>query len=267
MMNRTTLTAALLATLAAAAAGQTTTNTVPHTQNINKNQTTTPKTTATPTKQVVTDPAVLATMPGHEHLDLSRFTVGDWTATVSFWNHPNAQPVTGTGKAKFYSTMGGRFVGTEFECQFNGQTMKCNGVYGYNNGEKRYESTWVDNQTTAIFFFTGVRQDKTITWNTTYTDPATGAKKNVKSVEVFGDNTINYTMFESTTDGNEFKKLEITYTRTGPGGPVEITPIETQKNTTNTPGTTNNTNNTNRTTPRTPTPNHTGPIVTPAVPK
>jgi len=236
------MTAALLAVLATAAAGQTTKNTAPHGNpgarsqpvTVKQNQTTTTGTNKNTTATGNTA-ANAANMPGREQLDLARFTIGEWTATANLWNQPNTQPVISTGRARFYSTMSGRFVATDLDCQFNGQPVKASGLYGFNNGEKRYESTWVDNQTSAIFFFTGVRQDRTITWNSSFTDAQTGARKNLRAVEVFGENTINYTMFESTSGGGEFKKLEITYTRSGPGGPVESTPIETRTNTTRTP--------------------------------
>ncbi|MBL9002510.1 MAG: DUF1579 family protein [Phycisphaerae bacterium] len=267
MKNRTVISAAILASLAFSAAGQT--KTTPHaqpgakerkqptpdmiapsttTQTSTTGQTsTTNQTTATTNKPVVsTDPTVIANQPTREHLDLTRSLLGEWSTKVTVWTNTSqagttaTTPTTSNGTARFYTTMGGRFVGTEFECPFNGQTMRGAGFYGYNNGEKRYESTWIDNQTSAIFFFTGVRQDNTITWNSTFTDPQNGEKVNLRAVEVFGDNTINYTLFQRTSGGGEFKKMEITYTRTGPGSPVEITPIVPGKKTgTNTGNTTN----------------------------
>lgn len=267
MKTQTIISAAIIASLAAAAAAQT--STTPATTPSQKDKTSQPV-LAKPaggayqaTQNTSKDPSVIANQPGREQLDLARFTVGEWTTAVTIWNQPNAQPVTTTGKAKFFSTMGGRFIATDFDCQFNGTPMKGTGFFGYNNGEKRYESTWIDNQTSAIFFYTGVRQDKTITWNTTFTDPTNGTKKSVRSVQVFGDNTINYTMFETATGGAEFKKLNVIYTRTGPGGPMESAPVDTHTDgkPVNTINNTPNTNNTPsiQSKPRTPgtTPNTT----------
>ncbi|MBS0196692.1 MAG: DUF1579 family protein [Planctomycetes bacterium] len=210
-----------------------------------QNTTTTTNTTGKTTRQPGTttgvtkttgttklDPAAAANLPGHEQIELTNLFTGDWTANATCYGGQNGQAVKSTGTARFAPSFGGRFVSTAFDSQFNNNPFKGVGFYGYNNGEKRYESVWVDSQTTAITFFTGTRDNNTFTWTGNYTDPTNGEKKTLKATNTFqGKDTMTFTMYLVSSNGTETKTAEITYTRTGPGGPLDMTPVDSKSHT------------------------------------
>ncbi len=153
--------------------------------------------------------------PGKEHLFLTKNMVGEWTCNTKFWMAPNTDAVSSTATARFSPAMNGRFVMQEHNGEFMGNKFRGLGFCGYNNGAKCFESFWIDNESTLMLMSTGTQQaDGSIEWKGTYTDPMSGEKKTSRSVTRFpADNTIVYEMYDNTSDGTEFKSLEVTYTR------------------------------------------------------
>ncbi len=206
------------------------------------NTTTTGKTTRQPgtttggvtktTGATKLDPATAANLPGHEQIELTNLFTGDWTTNATCYGAHEGQTVESTGTARFAPSFGGRFVSTALDSQFNNNPFKGVGFYGFNNGEKRYESVWVDSQTTAITFFTGTRDNNTFTWTGNYTDPTNGEKKTIKAINNFqGKDTMTFTMYLVSSNGTETKTAEITYTRTGTGGPLDMTSVDSKGHT------------------------------------
>jgi len=205
------------------------------------------KTTTTGTTQVAQTNT--SDHAGREHLDLSNLFMGEWNTTSTTFTTTGTQPTTSNGHARFFPTMGGRFVCADFDSENNGQINKGMGFFGFNTTNQRYESTLVGNQSTAITYWTGAKtNNNTFTWTGSFTDPTTGKTTTGKGVTAFtGKNAMTYTLYNIGTDGKEFKSLEVNYARTSLGTPLELRPVEGNTRAKTTTRTTNVTDQTTST--------------------
>jgi len=164
-------------------------------------------------------------MPSKEHLTLQKNMVGEWNAVSTFWAAPDTEAMTFNGTAHFSSAMGGRFVMQEHAGEIMGEKFKGLGFFGYNNGAGRFESFWIDNESTLMLMSQGTQQsDGSIEWKGTYVDPMNGAERISRSVTRFNaDGTMTYEMFENGVNGQEFKALEVKYTRSSTSATVITT--------------------------------------------
>jgi len=164
------------------------------------------------------------------HITLAKDMVGRWDTKTTFWMAPGAPPMESTGKAVFDAVLGGRYVTTQFTGEMMGKEFKGLGTFGYNNATKQFESVWIDNESTGFLFTTGTKDAKgAINWTGSFTDPVTGQKKAAKAVSrKDGADKMFYEMWEKTSDGTEFKSLEVAYTRAA-GGPAFEKAIDAQK--------------------------------------
>ncbi|MCE1165853.1 MAG: DUF1579 domain-containing protein [Bacteroidetes bacterium] len=152
--------------------------------------------------------------PGKEQQAMAKLN-GDWNFTSKFWMDPAGEPQTSTGTAKFESLLGGRYSQLKVAGKMMGMDFEGIGVTGYDNGKKKYYSTWVDNFGTGIMTMEGVYDENSK--QTIYTgksfDPISNSDMDMKqTVKVINDNTCEMEMF-SIVNGKEFKNMEITYTR------------------------------------------------------
>jgi len=165
--------------------------------------------------------------PSKQHLDLTLSFLGEWTTTTNAWNAPNAAPSTSTGRARFFPTMGGRFVCGDVEGELFGKQFKSMGFMGFNTTQNRYEASWVNTENTDIANYNGQKVgDNGFAWTGTVTSPITGQPGTSRGTTTFnGKETFTYTLFTTGTDGNEFKVYETTYNRVSLGGPFAIRPV------------------------------------------
>jgi len=160
---------------------------------------------------------VEAGSPNQNHKVLDPF-VGYWNAESSFWmDGPDKPPMMNRGNAQFGWVLGGRFLKLDYKGSFMGGEMVGIGFYGYDNLQKKYTQTWIDNTSTAFFPATGTLDPKTntITLTGTMDDPATGEMgKTVKYV--FGipqNDRFVFEMYDMSIPGPNKKAGEIVYTR------------------------------------------------------
>lgn len=174
--------------------------------------------------------------PGAKHGKLATGMSGLWSTNTTFRSSPSAAPQTADGTARIAPTLDGRFVMQEFNAEMFGKSFKGMGFFGFNNASKQFESFWVDSATTGMLFCTGAEQaDGSITWTGSYTDPVSGQNKTAKSVSRFnGRDAWSYEMYDTTSDGQEFISLSVTYTRTGNTPALELKPIDGNASTTTT---------------------------------
>ncbi len=152
--------------------------------------------------------------PGEAHKKLAK-SVGKWNAVVKMQMGPGAPPMQSKGTADFAPMFGGRFVRQTFTGSFMGQTFQGEGLMGYDNFKKQYFSTWCDNMSTSIMLSWSTAEDaKTVTYVGDMDEPMTGERgKKVKSATRWvDDNTMVYESWDK-AGGQEWKALEITYTR------------------------------------------------------
>lgn len=166
--------------------------------------------------------------PGAKHLQLATRMSGTWQTTTTFWTAPDAAPQTSGGAARVSPVLNGRFVCQEIDSRFAGRPFKGLGYFGFNNGSNRFESFWIDNESTGMLTCTGSQsEDGSITWKGAFTDPISGQNKTAKSITRFPakDHWV-FEMYDTTSDGREFLSLKVDYNRTGHTPALELKPVE-----------------------------------------
>jgi hypothetical protein len=142
--------------------------------------------------------------------------IGNWTAVTKMWVTPEDQPEVSTATSKSYWILGGRFLEQDFESEFHGQKFNGRGLIGFDNSADQYVGTWIDSTATGVMNSSGIYDEakKSIIMFGEYTDPVSGLPKETKSVTTIASNDKHiFEMYERADNGEEFKSLEITYSR------------------------------------------------------
>jgi hypothetical protein len=152
--------------------------------------------------------------PGNHHEHLAPF-VGSWKGEVKMWMDPGGQPMVNEGFAEVGWIMGGRYLEWKQTGDFGGMPFEGRAIEGYNNGEKRYESMWIDNFGTLILYYTGSCSDdgRSRQMTTRFADPVGGGTIEYRSeYQWIDDDHFTFIAFMDRGDG-EFKSMEISYER------------------------------------------------------
>lgn len=156
------------------------------------------------------------TSPSEKHKALEPFA-GNWTYSGKFWMSPEAAPQEMTGTAQNRMVFGGRFLRQDFEGPWMGETFQGLGFTGYDNVKEEYVSVWLDGMSTGIMTSSGQydAEKKMLTLSGANSCPMTGEKDRVTRSEwaLVDDKHTTYTSYMAGPDGNEFKSMEINYTR------------------------------------------------------
>jgi len=175
------------------------------------------------------DPAIMAAMmelakPGENH-KLLEATVGQWTYKVKYWVSPdtNMPPLESSGTTVTKSTMGGRYFisehtgkmqmpgpdGAMTDMAFNGMALE-----GYDNGKKKYVSSWIDNMGTGIVQSEGTYDAaaKKLTYEGEY-EPMPGMKTTMRQTITYADDNHHTMEYFEKRGGSFVKVMEINYTR------------------------------------------------------
>lgn len=154
--------------------------------------------------------------PGPYHKWMAQLE-GEWKSQVTMFG-PDGKPMgpASMGKETRKLEMGGRFLDVDFEGEFMGQKFEGAGVMGYNNIEKRFESTWYDSMSTGVMMLTGQadKEGKVVTFSGEETEPD-GTKSKIKEVLTIVSKGETRSDFYKMAGGKEMKTMEIVYTRTG----------------------------------------------------
>ncbi|MBI4584747.1 MAG: DUF1579 domain-containing protein [Planctomycetes bacterium] len=149
----------------------------------------------------------------HKHLDP---LVGSWDTEVKWWTSPAAEPQVSRGKAEVKWILGGRFLEEEVQGGTPEQPFQGLGLQGYDNFLKKHQSFWIDSMSTSLMISSGTCDGagKVFTLSGTYLDPAAGKEKASRGVLSItsGDSHV-YEMYESGPDGEEYRSLQVMYTR------------------------------------------------------
>ena len=153
--------------------------------------------------------------PGDEHERLASLE-GSWTINGRFWSEPGAEPIVTTHSSIMRMALGGRYLIEELEGDLWGEEFRGIGITAFDNIEKKYITTWIDNLSTGILVLSGRYdpQRDAIVMTGEYTDPVTKRTRQLKSVErLTEDGSRVYEHWEVGPDGDEFKVMELTYRR------------------------------------------------------
>jgi hypothetical protein len=153
--------------------------------------------------------------PGPMHQMLAK-GVGNWTANIKMWEDPGKPPTESSGTSEVKSILGGRYFEGTYTGTFNGMEFHGQVINGYDNAKKKFFNTWIDNFGTGIMHLEGTYDEgtSTITYSGTEVDPMSGKDMPVRETfkQVDADHQ-HMEMFIS-ENGQEFKTMEIDYTRT-----------------------------------------------------
>lgn len=152
--------------------------------------------------------------PGPHHQHLAPF-VGKWKGEVTMWMAPDTAPILEESLAEVDWIMGGRFLQWKQTGEFGGMPFEGLTIEGYNNGEQRYESIWMDNFGTLILFYTGSCSDdgKSRKMATQFADPVAGGVIKYRGEYTWvDDDHFTYSAFMDKGEG-EFKNVVITFER------------------------------------------------------
>jgi hypothetical protein len=162
--------------------------------------------------------------PGENH-KLLEGMVGSWTYTMKMWMtpDPNTPPTESSGTTVSRSLMGGRYFLSEHngkmkmpgpdgkltEVDFSGM-----GIEGYDNVQKKFVSSWIDNMSTSITRSEGSYDaaTKTLTYHAEF-EMMPGMKTKVRQVIKITDKDHHTFEWYENQGGKEVRTMEITYTR------------------------------------------------------
>lgn len=151
-------------------------------------------------------------MPGvyHEHLQKM---AGEWETTMKAGWGGKMEESKGTLKNNM--RMGGRYLVSNYSGTMMGQPMVGQGVMGYNNITKQYETTWRDNMGTGMMIEMGTcdAAGKVITTKGQMQGPD-GQMMKQRTVYTIGDGKYTIEAFSAGADGQEAKVFELTCVRT-----------------------------------------------------
>ncbi len=153
--------------------------------------------------------------PGEQHAFIAR-RAGVWEVEVTFWPRPGMPPEVSKGRTECTLIMGGRYLLEKFEGTAMGQPFQGLGLLGYDNLKKAFVATWIDSQSTGIFYTEGQpdADGKTVRYVGDMPDPVTGKFRKSRSVEVeLGPDARRMDSYDLGPDGKEFKNMEMVYKR------------------------------------------------------
>jgi len=166
--------------------------------------------TMTPAQQ----DAMKLTMPGEHHAHMKKL-VGEFDYTITLYM-PGAAPQPFTGHRSAKMIMGDRYLDESYSGTFMGMPFEGHGTMAYDNVQKKYLSTWIDNMGTGIMFGSGLCANNGTVWNMNaeMADPMTGKMTPERSVTTLVDaDHMTMVMFGPGPDGKEMKMMEIAATR------------------------------------------------------
>lgn len=165
-------------------------------------------------------------MPGKAHQLLDRMA-GQWDTVTRYWMFPGAEPAEAKGTSARKWILEGRFLLEELDGGNLALPFRGVGWYGYDAFEQKYTSAWVDTMSTAILANLGTYDatNDVVNFVGEYKDPWSGMKKKNRGITRFlGKDQQALELHVTQPDGQEFKMLEIVYTRNAgvlkPGSPA-----------------------------------------------
>ena len=173
-----------------------------------------------PAKQAAMEAMQKAGSPSEGHKALEPFA-GSWTYTAQWWMSPDAPPQSMTGVSVNTVIFGGRFLKQEIRGQAEGEgqpPFEGLGFTGYDNLRKEYQTVWFDNVATGMMVGAGQfsAATQTLTDQGDFSCPLTMEthRRFRSALKVVDQNHTTYESYMSGPDGQEFKTMEIRYSRT-----------------------------------------------------
>lgn len=171
------------------------------------------------------DPAMKAKMekvqqlasPGEDHNVLKQLE-GDWNYTMEMKMAPDAPAETMAGTSKNTLIYGGRFLKQEVKGKSASMPdFQGHGYIGYDNIRKQYQTVWLGNMNTGVYTGTGHYDPatKTLTESGEASCPMTEDPRmeTRADLKIIDNDHMTYEAYSKDPNGNEYKHMEIQYTR------------------------------------------------------
>jgi hypothetical protein len=153
---------------------------------------------------------------GPEH-EAFKNMVGTWDTVSRMWMTPGAPPTESVGQAEYRLILDGRFLEQSYKCASMPMAFEGLGLTGYDRFSKKYVSIWMDSMSTGISMSMGTADasGKVFTYYGTVDDPTTGERDIVVKTVIrqLSDDKGVLEVYEKRAGMDEFKSMEITYTR------------------------------------------------------
>ncbi len=142
--------------------------------------------------------------------------VGTWSHVVKWWMTPDSQPETSNGTTETQWMLGGRYLRHTVTGTSMGQPFEGMGLTGFDNGKQTYQTLWMDNMGTGMMIGEGTYDPdtKTLTDRGRFTDPMIGQRSYRGVITFIDDGHYSYELYSADQNGEEFRMMEIVYTRT-----------------------------------------------------
>jgi len=152
--------------------------------------------------------------PGPEH-NILKQDAGTWDATVEMTQGPGQAPMVSKGVEINTLLGGGLWLVTDFKSDMMGQPFEGHGISGYDSGQRKYVSTWVDSWSTGLSSGQSTYDAAARKMTGWMEGPdMTGQISRTTMVTEWKDlDTRVFTMSGPGPDGKEFAGLKITYKR------------------------------------------------------
>jgi hypothetical protein len=155
--------------------------------------------------------------PGKMHEMLASWN-GTWNGETTIWPAAGAPPMKSTGTAVNSMALGGRYQMSKHSGNMMGMPFEGIAITAYDNAQKKFVSSWIDNMSTGIMNMTGTWDETTKSMNMSGTMPdicRPGKECTFREVfTIVDENTQNMEMYgPDPATGKEYKMMEIKMTR------------------------------------------------------
>jgi hypothetical protein len=153
---------------------------------------------------------------GEPHKMLAKSS-GTWIGDVTMWMADGAPPMKSTTTAVNTMIFNGLYQQSKHTGNMMGMPFEGMSTVAYDNTEKQYVSTWIDNMGSGIMVMKGNWDDatKSINFSGKMKNPANGLECSEREVfKIIDDNNQILEMYgPDPKTGKEYKMMEIKYTR------------------------------------------------------
>ncbi len=153
--------------------------------------------------------------PGDMHKMMASWD-GTWDEDITMWMEPGAPETKSTSKAENKMIMNGLYQESTHTGEMMGMPFTGRSTVGFDNHEKQFVSTWIDNMGSGMMVMKGPWDEasKSMNLKGKMVDPASKGETAVRETfKVIDDNTQEMEMFITMPDGSEFKTMKIVFTR------------------------------------------------------
>ena len=153
----------------------------------------------------------------NEHHAFLKSLEGKWGTHVKFWMDPKGPAEESDGISDAKVILDGHFLEQNFTGTAMGKPFEGRGILGYDNLRKQYVGIWLDNMATGIMTSSGQYDEasKVLKAEGSMSCPITNETNRwYREVTTITDaDHYLYETYMKGADGNEFKAMEISYSR------------------------------------------------------